>query len=217
MNQRTIKNPVHLSGIGLHNGKPAHVTIKPASENQGIYFVRTDLPGKPSIKVTAANAVVDEKITRCSAIEAQGVRIYTTEHILAALSGIGIDNVTIEIDADELPGLDGSSLEFLKALEQAGFEEQHAPKNVFIIQEPIVVSNKTSTVVIVPHDQFHISYTLSYEHPLLRSQFFSRAIDPDLFVGQLAPARTFCMESEVDEIKAHGLARGANYQNTLVM
>ena len=160
---------------------------------------------------------MDEKVTRCTAVECQGVRIYTIEHLMAALNGLGIDNVTIEIDAEELPGLDGSSLEFLKALEQAGIIEQQADKNIFAIQEPIVVANKTSTIVMVPHDQLNVSYTMDYDHPLLRSQFFSQSIDLTSFTKELAAARTFCLESEVNEIKAHGLGKGANYQNTLVM
>jgi len=217
MKQKTIKNSVTLSGIGLHSGKAVKMTIKPAGENAGVIFVRVDLPGKLPVKVCVANAVMDEKVTRCSAIEYQGVRIYTIEHLMAALSGLGIDNVTIDIDAEEIPGLDGSSLEFFKALKQAEVVEQKAEKNIFVIQEPIVVANKNSTVVIVPHDQLHISYTLDYDHPLLRSQYFSQSIDNASFAKELAPARTFCLESEVNEIKAHGLAQGANYQNTLVM
>jgi UDP-3-O-[3-hydroxymyristoyl] N-acetylglucosamine deacetylase/3-hydroxyacyl-[acyl-carrier-protein] dehydratase len=136
---------------------------------------------------------------------------------MAALNGLGIDNVTIEIDGEELPGLDGSSLEFLKALERAGIIEQQAYKNIFVVQEPIVVANKTSTIVMVPHDQLNISYTLDYDHPLLRSQFFSQSVDSHSFAKELAAARTFCLESEVNEIKAHGLAKGANYKNTMVM
>jgi len=217
MKQRTIKNPVTLSGVGLHTGKTASMTIKPAKENEGISFVRVDLPGKEPIKVNASNAVMDEKVTRCTAIEYQGVRIYTIEHLMAALSCLGIDNATIEINAEEIPGMDGSSLEFLKAIEQAGTVELRADKDVFVIQEPIVVSNKTSSIVMVPHDQFNVSYTLDYDHPLLRSQFFSQAINGASFAKELAAARTFCLESEADEIKAHGLGKGANYQNTLVM
>ena len=217
MKQKTIKNPVTLSGIGLHTGKAARMTIKPAGDNEGISFIRVDLPGKQKVQVTASNAVMDEKVTRCTAVECQGVRIYTIEHLIAALNGLGIDNVTIEIDTEELPGLDGSSLEFVKALERSQIIEQQADKNIFAIQEAIIVANKTSTIVIVPHDQLKVSYTLDYDHPLLRSQFFSQSIDLTSFTKELAAARTFCMESEVNEIRAHGLGKGANYQNTLVM
>ena len=172
MKQKTIKNTVNLSGTGLHTGRPVSMTIKPAGDNEGISFTRVDLPGKQKIQVNTANAVMDEKVTRCTAIECQGVRVYTIEHLMAALNGLGIDNVAIEIDTDELPGLDGSSLEFVKALEKAGIVEQQADKNVFAIQEPIIVSNKTSTIVIVPHDQLNVSYTLDYDHPLITFTIF---------------------------------------------
>ena len=217
MKQKTIKGPVSLSGIGLHTGKAVHMTIKPAQDNEGITFIRVDLPSKQQVKVTAANAVMDEKVTRCTVVECQGVRIYTIEHLMAALHGLGIDNVNVEIDAEEIPGMDGSSLEFIKALEHAGIVEQPSEKIVFSIQEPIIVANKTSTIVIVPHDHLKVSYTLDYDHPVLRSQFFSRSIDPVTFTKELASARTFCLETEVNEIKANGLAKGANYQNTIVM
>ena len=217
MKQKTIKNPVTLAGVGLHTGKMVEITIKPAAANEGVTFVRIDLPGKPQVKVVAANAVMDEQVTRCTAIEFQGVRIYTIEHLMAALSGLGVDNVTVEINAQEVPGMDGSSLEFVKALGQAGIVDQEADKQVFVIQEPITIANKNSTIVIVPHEQFNISYTLDYDHPLLRSQYYSQLIDASSFAKELAPARTFCLESEVNEIKAHGLAKGANYKNTLVM
>ena len=217
MKQKTIKNPVMLSGIGLHTGKAVRMTIKPAKVNEGVSFRRIDLPGKQPVKVTAANAVMDEKVTRCTAVEYQGVRIYTVEHLLAALNGLGIDNVSVEIDGEEIPGMDGSSLEILKALEQAQVIEQEADKNIFAIKEPIVVANKTSTIVMVPHDQLNVSYALAYDHPLLRSQFFSQTVDVHSFAKELAAARTFCLESEVNEIKDQGLAKGANYKNTMVM
>lgn len=217
MKQKTIKNSVTLSGIGLHTGKPARMTIKPAGDNEGISFIRVDLPGSQKIQVSASNTVMDEKVTRCTAVEAQGVRIYTIEHLMAALNGLGVDNVAVEINTEEIPGMDGSSLEFVKALKAAEIIEQRADKNIFVIQEPIVVANKTSTIVMAPDEKLNVSYTLDYDHPLLRSQFFSQSVDLTSFVKELAGARTFCLESEVNEIKARGLAKGANYQNTLVM
>jgi len=217
MKQQTIKNPVTLSGIGLHSGAAVHMTMKPAAVDTGICFVRTDLSGQPSIKVSPSTTVMDAKVVRCSAVEYQASRVSTIEHLMAALTGMGIDNLTIEIDAEELPGMDGSSLDFVKALQQAGCLEQSADKNIFIIQEPIVVANKTSTIVIVPHDKLSISYTLDYDHPLLRSQFFSIDLNPASFVRDLAPSRTFCIESEVQGIRQQGLGRGSDYKTTLVM
>ena len=215
--QQTINNPITLSGIGLHSGANVNMTLKPAAADTGICFVRTDLPGRAAIKVSLSSAVMDTKVIRCSAVEYQGARVYTIEHLMAALMGLGIDNLTIEIDAEEVPGMDGSSLEFVKALQEAGISQQSADKNIFIIQEPIVVANQTSTIVIVPHDKLNISYTLDYDHPLLRSQFFSLGIDPVSFARDLAPSRTFCIESEVQNIRQQGLGRGSDYKTTLVM
>ena len=121
---------------------------------------------------------------------------------MAALNGLGIDNLTIEIDGEELPGMDGSSLEFLKALQEAGIVEQQADKNIFVIQEPIVVANKTSTIVIVPHDQLNISYTLDYDHPLLRSQFFSLRPLIQLLLPMTWPQRApFALNPKCNEIQ----------------
>ena len=195
MKQKTIKNPVTLSGIGLHTGKAVRMTIKPAGDNEGVSFTRVDLAGSQPVKVNVCHAVMDEKVTRCTAVEFQGVRIYTIEHLMAALNGLGLDNVAIDIDAEEVPGMDGSSLEFLKALEQAGTVEQQADKNVFIVQEPIIVANKNSTIVIVPHDQLNVSYTLiATIHHCVHSSF-SKSIDLQVFTKELAGARTFCPES----------------------
>lgn len=218
MKQQTIKNPITLSGKGLHTGRLVHVTLKPAAANTGVCFVRIDLAAKPSLKVSASTMVTDRNVVRCTALQSpQGFQIFTVEHIMAALSGLGIDNVVIEIDDKELPGMDGSSLEFLKALEKAGIEPQAQDKNIFAIKEPIVVSNAASSLVIVPHDQFTISYTLDYNHPFLRSQFFSINLSPETFAGQLAAARTFCLESEVPEIRHRGLGLGSDYRTTLVI
>jgi UDP-3-O-[3-hydroxymyristoyl] N-acetylglucosamine deacetylase/3-hydroxyacyl-[acyl-carrier-protein] dehydratase len=217
MKQRTIKNQVTLSGPGLHSGKLVSMTVKPAGPNEGVSFTRVDLPGKTTVKVMAANTVMDENVTRCTVIESQGVRICTIEHLMAALNGLGVDNVAVDIDGEEVPGLDGSSLEIVKALEKAQIVDQQAEKDIFAVREPIVISNKNSTIAIVPHDRLHVSYTLDYDQPLLRSQFISKTIDANSFAKELAAARTFCLESEVNIIKASGLAKGANYQNTLVM
>lgn len=217
MKQKTIKSPVALSGPGLHTGKMVNMTIKPAQTNEGVSFTRTDLAGKPPLQVMAANTVMDENVTRCTVIESQGVRVGTVEHLMAALSGLGIDNVAVELDGEEVPGLDGSSLEIVKALEKAQIVEQPSEKNTFVLKEPIIVMNKTSMIVMVPHDHLQVSYTLDYDHPLLHSQYVSQSIDPHSFKKELAGARTFCLDSEVNVIQASGLARGANYQNTLVM
>ncbi len=217
MKQQTIRNEVKLAGIGLHTGQHAQVTLKPAAAGAGICFVRVDLPGAGVIRVEASSVVMDAKVTRCTAVGSGDVRVYTIEHLLAALSGLGIDNLVIEIDNQEVPGLDGSSLGFVEAIQKAGLLELDAERVVFEIKEPIVVASKTATVVIVPADHFSIAYALDYDHPALRAQFFSLHVDAAAFQGQLAGARTFCLDSEVEAIRTNGLGKGANHQNTLVM
>ncbi len=217
MNQKTIQNTITLSGVGLHTGKKTTVVLKPANANEGICFTRTDLPEKPVIKVSPSTAVTDPNISRCSAIEESGVRVSTVEHLLAAFSGLGVDNVSIEINGEEVPGLDGSSAEIVEALKKSGLTEQSAPREFIQIKESITVTDQHASIVMVPADDFKISYTLDYEHPSLHSQIFTRKIDQSIFEKDIAPARTFCLEDEVTAIRSRGLGKGANEKNTLVM
>ncbi len=215
--QKTIKTAVIVSGIGLHTGQNTSITLRPAKADEGIYFCRVDLPGKPSVKLEPPSIVTDPSVSRCSIIEANGVRVMTVEHLLAALNGLGIDNLIIEINGPEVPGLDGSSLDFVKAIESAGVEELKLPRRYLEIQQPILVSNEKASIVIVPSKDFEVSYTLDYDHPLLRTQRVSFDIRRETFLQDIAPARTFCLESEAQEIQSRGLGKGANHQNTLVI
>ena len=216
-NQRTISIPFTLSGVGLHKGTHVNVHFKPAGQNEGIKFVRVDLPGKPEIKLGEACVVTDPNITRCTAISNGDVVIVTVEHLTSVLWGVGIDNLIIEIDGDELPGLDGSGLEYLKAFKNAGIQEQNAPKQYYSIQEPIGVAQNGSSLLITPSDDFKISYTLNYDHPGLQSQFYSLTLNEESFEREIAPCRTFVLEKETKELRAQGLGKGANYTNTLVV
>ena len=215
--QRTIKNQVTVSGIGLHSGQNVSITFKAAQVNEGIRFCRTDIPGKPIVKLELASMVMDESVTRCTVIEASGVRIITVEHLLAALNGLGIDNLFIEMNGSEVPGLDGSSLEYVKILTSAGIEEFNIPHRYLEVRQPIFVSNERASILIVPDKDFGVSYTLDYEHPFLNRQTVAFDVDRDTFLKEIAPARTFCLESEAQEIRARGLGKGANEKNTLVI
>ncbi len=215
--QKTIKSNLSLSGVGLHTGNAVSVTLKPAGENEGIKFIRVDLPNRPVVKADISSVVMDQDIGRCTALKANGAIIYTIEHLLSVLNGLGIDNLTVEIDNNELPALDGSALGFMEAIERAGLQEQATPRQYFEIKEPIGVQNGDSCIYISPADEFRISYTLDYNHPLLRSQFLSISLDPTVFRREIAPCRTFCLEAEVKELQTRGLGKGANYDNTLVV
>ncbi|MEI7998596.1 MAG: bifunctional UDP-3-O-[3-hydroxymyristoyl] N-acetylglucosamine deacetylase/3-hydroxyacyl-ACP dehydratase [Candidatus Omnitrophota bacterium] len=215
--QQTIKNPVKITGIGLHTGEKATLTLKPAKANEGILFCRVDLPGNPVVKLEPASVVLDPSVSRCTAIENNGVRVMTVEHLLAALHGVGIDNLFIEMTGPELPGLDGSSLEYVKALESAGIENLNVPRRYIEIYEPIFIATDKCSIMIVPSKEFEISYTLDYDHPLLKSQEVSFNVKEETFLQDIAPARTFCLESEAQEIRSRGLGKGANHLNTLII
>jgi len=212
--QKTITKVVELNGIGLHTGQKVNVTFKPAPENQGIEFVRVDLAEQPRVQAHMSNLI--ERPRRTS-IGIQDVEIHTIEHVLAALSGLGIDNISIEMDAEELPGLDGSALPFLEILKSAGVTEQKATRSYFQPKEPLYMEDGDSSLMILPANDFRISYTMSYPHPLLKSQYASFGFDPVVFENEIAPSRTFCLQQEAEELTMQGLGKGANYENTVVV
>lgn len=216
-NKRTIKNEFSICGIGLHTGEKATLTFKPAKANEGIRFVRVDLPSRPVIAAREENILYENSLPRCTTIGNQDACVHTVEHLMSVLSGLGIDCLTIEIDAKEVPGLDGSGIDFLKAFKKNGLRELDAPKDVFHLKEPIGVKQNGSSLYIFPSDELHISYSLSYDHPLLRSQVFSSLINEKTFEHDIAPCRTFCLEKEAQELKKQHLGLGANYENTLVV
>ncbi len=217
LKQKTIKKEVSIEGVGLHTGNKINLTFKPAGEETGIQFVRIDLKEKPVIEANFNSIVDDKAMPRCTSIGKGDVIIHTVEHVMAALYGMQIDNIIIEIDGDELPGLDGSCIEFLKVLKTAGIVEQDAIKEIFEIKEPVWVRDNGASIVVVPSENFRISYTLDYDHPALSSQFFNEKIDSETFEQQVASSRTFCLESEAKALQEKGLGKGANYTNTLVV
>ncbi|MGD0336220.1 MAG: bifunctional UDP-3-O-[3-hydroxymyristoyl] N-acetylglucosamine deacetylase/3-hydroxyacyl-ACP dehydratase [Candidatus Omnitrophota bacterium] len=215
--QRTIVKEVSADGIGLHSGKKVHISFKPAVEDSGITFARTDLPGHPAIKASVENSIAKSGSPRRTAIGRDGIEFFTIEHLMSALFAMGIDNIAVEIDSEEAPGLDGSSIKFIEILERAGIQEQSRNRQLYAIKEPISLSEDGSSIVALPSDEFKISYTLDYKHPYLRTEFLELLITPDTFRKEIAPARTFCLESEVEELKRQGFGKGANYDNTLVV
>ncbi len=215
--QRTIEKEASLKGIGLHTAKKVSVTFKPADIDSGINFIRTDLPDRPVIKASIGSLLSQSRSPRRTSIGRDGIEIHTIEHLMAALSGLCIDNIYIEIDNDEVPGLDGSSLNFLEILSKAGVKEQEKSRRYYLIKEPIFVEEEGSAIVVVPSRDFKISYTLNYNHPLLKVQFLEINFNEEVFKNELASSRTFCLESEAQELQQQGLGRGANYENTLVV
>ncbi|MGE4357334.1 MAG: bifunctional UDP-3-O-[3-hydroxymyristoyl] N-acetylglucosamine deacetylase/3-hydroxyacyl-ACP dehydratase [Candidatus Omnitrophota bacterium] len=216
--QRTIKEEVELEGIGLHTGEKVKIRFKPSPPDSGIVFQRVDLPNKPFIQATINNVIDINRSPRRTSIGNNGGEVHTVEHLMAVLSILNIDNILIEIDGPEVPGMDGSAFPFLEVLEKAKIESQNALRKFFQIREPIWISEGDASIVILPSQEFKISYLLSYDHhPYLRPQYLNVVVGRDIFVKEIAPARTFCLEEEVEVLKHQGLGLGANYENTVVV
>jgi len=215
-NQWTIRNSVSTSGIGLHTGVDSTITFKPAPENYGIRFVRTDIPNSPEIKVDI-DSVVD--ICRGTTIEEKGVRIHTVEHALAAVSGLRIDNVLIELSSKEPPVMDGSAKDFVACLHNAGLVEQSAPRKVLNITGVVNYSDadREIDIHVIPSDRFRVTFMVEYPLPALGTQYEAIYNMEEDFAKEVAPARTFCFLSEIEMLKEQGLVKGGSLDNALVI
>ena len=191
--------------------------LLPAPPNTGVLFVRSDLPHRPAIAATPAHAVDTKVGMRRTTLAKDGVEVQTVEHLLASLWGVGIDNVYIEISGLEVPGVDGSAAPFVQLVKSAGVVEQPAPRKFFSLREPIVLEEADAAIAVFPDQTLKVSYTLSYNHPLLRAQFASFSLNGQPFEEAIAPARTFCLVEEAEALRAKGLGKGATYENTLVI
>jgi len=217
MEQKTIKKPIELEGIGLHTASQVNMKFKPAPINTGINFIRVDVEDSPMIKASIFQVLDQDKSPRRTSVGNGPVEVHTIEHLMAALWALGIDNIIVEIDGPELPGLDGSAMGFIDILKRSGIEKQGLPKKVFQVRSPIWVEQDGATIMVLPDNQFKVSYTLNYEHPLLKAQYISLTLDGDMFEKEIASSRTFCLEKEVSGLKEKGLGKGANYENTIVV
>lgn len=215
--QRTIQNPYELSGVGLHTGEAVRMRFLPGEEDAGVVFIRTDLPDRPRLP---ADVDYTQTEGRRTAIRIGGAEVNTIEHLLAACHALRIDNLEVEIDGPELPGLDGSALPFVDALRAAHPVEQEAKRKTFQLMTAIAVGEPGSdaSIVALPSEKsLSFSYTLDYPRsPYVGSQYFSLKFTEAGFVSEVAPARTFCMEAEAEALRAAGMGKGANYENTLV-
>lgn len=215
--QLTIKKPVSYSGIGLHTGNQTTITFRPASIDAGVKFVRTDLPDHPEIPATIDH-VAD--LERGTSLGKNRLKIHTVEHVLAALGGLQIDNLLVELDANEPPVGDGSAKPFVDALLRAGILEQDAPKEFVEIDTPIWYSKKKEKgveLVALPSDDFMITFMVDYKHPALGTQYTAMYSLEEEFVKEFAPARTFCFLHEVEALKEQGLIKGGTLDNALVV
>ncbi len=203
--QRTIEKPVEVSGRGLFSGEPSKLRLTPAPPGSGLAFVRTDLPSPVRIPVAIANVV---KRARRTALASGAASVETVEHVLAAVTGMGVDNLTMEVSAPEVPTTDGSPMVFVEALRQAGVREQEAERQPFVVNEPVTYADGDASVTALPGsgDTLDVLYDLDYPTvPALGRQVAFFCLGRDDFAEQLAPARTFALEAEAREMQAKGI------------
>ena len=212
--QRTIVRPVSVSGRGLHSGNESTATFKPAPVNTGVIFYRTDLPERPAIPADIEH-VVDT--SRGTTIGLNGIKVLTVEHVLAAIVGLGIDNVAVELNANELPVGDGSAKPFVDVLLDAGLAVQDAERKSVAITEPVTYRDKDITVTMLPADELRLSFTIDYPNKMIGTQYLSVVITQSTFVSEIAPARTFCSLHEVEYLQAQGLIKGGSLDNAIVI
>lgn len=213
-NQCTIKRPVSVTGTGLHTGQQGTLTFRPAPIGHGIVFCRIDKPDKPLVKAHVTN-VVDT--SRGTTLGVNGTRVYTVEHVMASLTGLGIDNVLIELDMDETPIRDGSSRYFVEALSTAGIEVQDAPRKYLVVEKEIRIDNpeKGFWLSISPAEEFSVDVTIDYGTDVLNVQTASIGSLSE-FTSQIAPCRTFVFLHELEFLLSNNLIQGGDLSNAIV-
>ena len=212
--QRTIRDEVSCTGIGLHSGDRVKLTIKPAPAGNGISFIRTDQPGHPVIDARSEN-VVDTNM--CTSIGNNGSKISTIEHLMAAFFGLGIDNARVELDGSEVPIMDGSSAPFIFLLKSAGIKEQRNLKRFVVIKRPFEIQEGNRSVTVHPSRELKITYTIDFLHPLLKNQTFELCFSGKDFIQEISRARTFGFLKDIETLRENGLAKGGSLDNAIVI
>jgi len=211
MIQKTIKNPVSFSGIGLHTGKVINVSLSPAPENTGIVFIVKNKKIKAELKNVCHTS-------RAIVLGSGKTTVSTVEHFLASLYIKGIFNILITLNEGEIPAMDGSALRFLDILKKCGISRQKKAIPVLKLKRPFTLSDKDKLIMALPSEQLKISYNIDFDHPFLRNQTIHfEKIDQKIFTDKIAPARTFGFKKEVDTLLKKGLARGGSLKNALVL
>ena len=214
--QRTLKNVIRATGVGLHTGEKVFLTLRPAAVNTGIVFRRVDLEPVVDVKAILDNV----SSTRMSTtLERDGVRISTVEHLMSAFAGLGVDNVFVDLTAAEVPIMDGSAGPFVFLIESAGIEEQKAPKQFIRIKQSVKVSDGDKWAKFDPYDGFKVDLTIDFDHPVVQSSQQHASIDfsESSFTKDVSRARTFGFLDEVEALQEAGLARGGSLDNAIVM
>jgi UDP-3-O-[3-hydroxymyristoyl] N-acetylglucosamine deacetylase len=214
--QRTLKNIVRATGVGLHTGEKVYLTLRPAAPNTGIVFRRIDLERVVEIKADPY-AVKDTRLSSC--LEKDNARVQTVEHLMSALAGLGIDNVYVDLSAGEVPIMDGSASPFVFLIQSAGIEEQAAAKKFIRILKPIEVKSDDKWVKFEPYHGFRVDFSIDFNHPVFADS--NRRVQVDFeqtsFVKEVSRARTFGFMQDVETLRSQGLALGGSLDNAIVM
>ena len=218
MKRKTIKNQVEINGIGLHKGKQIKIVLKPVSKKTGIVFERVDVRDKNNIiKVNYKNLFDLERGTNIQ--NEDGVKLHTIEHFMSALSVCGITDIFVEIEGNEMPILDGSSIKFVEKIKSAGILELEEEIEPLIITEPVIFSDEKNGkyVLALPYDGFKISYTIDFNHTFLKSEYFEFEVNLENYEKEIANCRTFAFDYEIDFLKKNNLALGGSLDNAIVI
>jgi UDP-3-O-[3-hydroxymyristoyl] N-acetylglucosamine deacetylase len=211
--QRTIRRQISCVGIGLHSGNKVNLTLKPAPADYGIRFRRSDL-GNHEVPATVHNL---GGIQLATGLASNEVSVETVEHLLAALVSVGIDNLIIELNSPEVPIMDGSAAPFIYLIHEAGVKKLQTPRKYLKILRPISISRGDKRIALFPSDHFKVTYSISYDHPLLRHQSRTLRITEESFAEEIAPARTFTFLKDVEMLRQNGLALGGSLENAIVL
>jgi UDP-3-O-[3-hydroxymyristoyl] N-acetylglucosamine deacetylase len=211
--QRTIRRPISCVGIGLHSGNKVQLSLKPAAADSGIRFRRTDL-GNLDVPATINHLA---GIQLATGLARDQVSVETVEHLMSALVSLGIDNVVIELNSPEVPIMDGSAAPFVYLIQEAGVKTLAQPRKYLKITRPITLSRGDKRIALYPSEQFKVTYSISFDHPLLRHQARSLQITENSFIEEIAPARTFTFLKDVEMLRQNGLALGGSLDNAIVL
>jgi UDP-3-O-[3-hydroxymyristoyl] N-acetylglucosamine deacetylase len=211
-NQRTVAKRVSCTGVGLHSGKPATLTLAPAPADAGVTFVRMDL----GVEIPARNDLVADT-TLSTNLALGAARVHTVEHVLAALHGMGIDNCRVEVDGPEIPILDGSAAPFVCLIQEAGVQVQRVGKRWLVVEQPVEIRDGDRLARLEPADAFSVEFTADFNHPLITNQSFRATINDRAFEREVARARTFCFRRDIERMQAAGLAKGGSLANAIVV
>lgn len=217
-NQRTLARVISFTGVGLHTGVKCQVEFRPAPPGTGIRFVRLDLPGQPEIPVAPRYARADTDQMRRTILKNGDAEVHTVEHILAAAAGLGIDNLVIALNAQEPPEpTDGSAGPYVRLFQEAGLVEQPAPRRYFRVTEPVRYEENGVVLVGLPYEGLRVTFTIEYSNAWRGTQHATYDINPDVFVKEIAPARTFVLERDVEKLRSRGMILGGTLQNAVVV